>query len=340
MILVTGATGFLGSHLMLQLLAQDAKVALKAMYRSDASIEKVKQFFDFFNKAKDFDRIIWVQADILEIPSLASAFEGVNYVYHCAALISFDPADEEKHRKTNIEGTANVVNFSLDFNVKKLLHVSSTSALGDLLPHEIIVSESTEWNPEVAHSDYAISKYGAEMEVWRAQQEGLKTVIVNPGVIFGIVTNTNDWKTGSAKIFDAIAKSNKFYTKGATGFVGVSDVVLIMITLMNSKITNEKFVLVSENIKYQKLTDLIAKNLNQKPATSYAPKWLTEMAWRFDWIACNIFNQKRKLSKSMAHSLHSKDFYDSSKITEMLGFEFQSIENIIAEMAIPYLKQH
>ena len=112
MILVTGATGFLGSNLLLKLLYQNANTSLRAIYRSEESLQKAKNFFQYHNQSQTFDRIDWIQADILDIPKLSVAFEGVEFVYHCAALISFDPADEEKLRKTNIEGTANVVNYS------------------------------------------------------------------------------------------------------------------------------------------------------------------------------------------------------------------------------------
>ena len=340
MILVTGATGFLGSHLLMKLLDQNANARIRAMYRKQENLEKTKLFFDHFHKPQLFSQIVWIQSDILEIPTLANAFDGVDFVYHCAALVSFDPADEDNLRKTNIEGTANVVNFCLDFNIKKLLYVSSIAALGDLLPHETIISETTEWNPEIAHSDYAISKFGAEMEVWRAQQEGLDVLIINPGVIFGTVTHKEQWHTGSAQIFSTVAASNQFYTKGTTGFVCLSDVVSIMVQLMQSDIKNEKYVVVAENINYQQLTNSISKNLKKKPAKIYAQKWITHLAWRIDWIAANIFNQKRTLSKSLAKSLHANDVYDNSKIVQTLQYDFRPLDDCISEIAAAYLASH
>ena len=156
MILVTGATGLVGSHLLIALLEDNQTV--RAIYRNTASIEKTRSLFQLYDKEYLFKSIQWIPADITDVTSLSVAFENIEFVYHCAALISFDPKEEEELRKTNIEGTANVVNFCIDFGIQKLCHVSSIAALGDLKEHETIITESTEWNPEFSHSDYAISK--------------------------------------------------------------------------------------------------------------------------------------------------------------------------------------
>ena len=206
MILVTGATGLVGSHLLVQLLQENE--AVKALYRSKEQIEKVKNVFAFKNQTVLFDKINWVKGDITDIPTLEIAFEHVTHVYHCAALISFDPSDEAALRKINIEGTANVVNCCIAFGIKKLCHVSSIAALGSPKDHEVTINEQSEWNPEELHSDYAITKYGAEMEVWRGQQEGLKVLIVNPGVIFGPCF----WNQGSGAFFTTVKKGIPFFT--------------------------------------------------------------------------------------------------------------------------------
>jgi len=330
MVLVTGATGLVGSHLVLHLLENGDNVS--AIYRSEKSIEKTKSLFELYKKTELFPKINWIQADINEIPSLEIAFQNIEYVYHCAAFISFEPTDEEKIRKINIEGTANIVNFCLAKNVKKLCYVSSIAALGDLPEHEQIITEETDWNPEKPHSDYAISKYGAEMEIWRGQQEGLEVVVVNPGVIFGI----GDWNEGSGKIFTTVAKEYKYYTKGSTGFIAVTDVVRIMILLMKSTVSGERYVLVAENIIFQDLIDTIAESLKVKKPTDYAKKWMTEIAWRLDWFRAHLLFSKRKLSKAVARSLHTTDVYSNEKIKQELGFEFTAIKPFVKEIARYY----
>ncbi len=326
MILVTGGTGLVGAHLLLHLTEFEEKVS--AIYRNESKIELTKKLFSEANKSSFFDKIVWIEADILDIPSLEKAFVGVDFVYHCAALITFDPNDEDKLRKTNIEGTANIVNLCIDFKVKKLCHVSSIAALGDLKEHDKEITEETEWNPEVFHSDYAISKHGAEMEVWRGFQEGLDVVIVNPGVIFGSMI----WKDGSGAFFTKIKKGFPFYSKGSTGYIGVNDVVKTMVLLMKSDISGERFALVSENISFDKIIFTIADKLKVKKPSFEAKPWMTSLAWRIDAVLSFIFRKKRKISKFSANSLHAQETISNSKIKNALNYNFQSIDNVLDEI--------
>jgi dihydroflavonol-4-reductase len=337
MVLVTGATGLVGSHLVLHLLGNNENV--RAIYRSRASVEKTKSVFAHYGKSDLFHQIEWVEADICDVPSLAAAFQNVNFVYHCAASISFDPADEDEIRKINIEGTANIVNFCLEFHVKKLCFVSSIATLGSrnfgTKEHELSISEETEWNPEASHSDYAISKYGAEMEIWRGKQEGLEVAVINPGVILGPCF----WHSGSGEIFSRIANGLPFYTKGITGFVTVNDVVKLLVQLMKSGINGERFITVSENISFEEALKIVAKSINAKAPSVYGKPWMTAISWRFDWILSNVFQMKRRLSKSMAHSLHSTTVFSNGRVKSALGFEFEAIEPYILKIGKDYPKK-
>jgi dihydroflavonol-4-reductase len=328
MILVTGGTGLVGAHLLLHL--AENETAIRAIYRSEKKIEKSKKLFTLYNKENLFSKIEWIKADILDVPSLEVAFKNIDYVYHCAAQISFDPKDENLLRKINIEGTTNIVNFCIDKNVKKLCHVSSIAALGDLKETETILNEEIEWNPEASHSDYAITKYGAEMEVWRGQQEGLQVVIVNPGVIFGSTL----WKEGSGEFFTKIKKGFPFYSKGSTGYIGVFDVVKIMQLLMKSSISGERFSLVSENTSFEEIISKIALKMNAKKPNFEAKPWMTSLAWRLDWLVSKIFRTRRNITKYGANSLHSDEIISNEKIKNALNFEFQSIDIVLDEIVI------
>jgi dihydroflavonol-4-reductase len=326
MVLVTGGTGLVGAHLLLHLAAQEDSI--RATYRQAYTIKKTLALFQFCHKEHLFTKIDWIQADITDIPALEIAFENVDYVYHCAAKISYDPNDENQLRKVNIEGTANIVNLCLDHAIKKLCHVSSIAALGDLAAHESVITEETEWNPEAPHSDYAISKHGAEMEIWRGQQEGLEVVIVNPGVIFG----AGFWQQGSGAFFTYIQKGFPFYTKGTTAYVGVKDVVALITRLMNSSISGERFIIVAENLSFQKVIFTIADCLRVKRPKREAKPWMLAFAWRLDWLISLLFRTKRKLSKYSASSLITADFISNDKIKNALNFEFQSIEAVIKDV--------
>ena len=288
-------------------------------------MKKVKNVFAFHHQTALFDKINWVKGDITDIPSLEIAFENVTHVYHCAALISFDPNDEDELRKINIEGTANVVNCCIDFGVKKLCHVSSIAALGNPKDHETTITEETEWNPEELHSDYAITKYGAEMEVFRGHQEGLEVVIVNPGVIFGYGFP----KKGSDVIIQSVKKGLSFYTKGNIGIVSVEDVVKSMTQLMKSNSNGERYTIVGENISTKALLDFIAEELKLKKPSIEATKWMTSIAWRMDWLISKLLNRKRKLVRSTANSSHTTTTFDTSKIEKELNFTFQKKESYL-----------
>lgn len=327
MVLVTGGTGLVGAHLLLHLIENGESV--RAIYRSKKNIQKTHSLFSLNKKKTLFDQIEWVQADIIEVPSLELAFENIEYVYHCAALISFDPKDEDLVRKTNIEGTANIVNFCIAKNVKKLCFVSSIAALGDLKENEKIITEETEWNPEKPHSDYAISKYGAEMEIWRGQQEGLNSVIVNPGVILG----PRIWEKGSGILFKSIENGFPFYSTGTTGVIAVKDVVKIVVQLMKTEIKNERFTLIAQNIVFQDLFNSIADSLKTKRPTIYVNPFVTNILWRLDWFVSAVFRTRRKLDRATAIASYSKNTYSNEKIQTVLETNFIDIHQYIQEIS-------
>ncbi|TRX01229.1 NAD-dependent epimerase/dehydratase family protein [Flavobacterium gawalongense] len=327
MILVTGGTGLVGAHVLLHLIESGENV--RAIYRDTKSIEKTKNLFNLYKKPGLFATIEWIQADIIDIPALEKAFDGIDYVYHCAALISFDPKDEDLVRKTNIEGTANIVNFCIANTIKKLCFVSSIAALGDIAPHENYITEETEWNPEKPHSDYAISKYGAEMEIWRGQQEGLNVIIVNPGVIIG----PGFWEQGSGQLFMKVKKGLSFYTLGSTGFVAVTDVVRIATQLMKSEIRNERFTLIAQNMVFRDVLNTIADALKVKKPTIHAKPFLIEFGWRMDWLMSTIFQQKRELTEATAKASYSRKEYSNEKIKTFLKTDFLDIHQYIKEIS-------
>jgi nucleoside-diphosphate-sugar epimerase len=329
MVLVTGGTGLVGAHLLLKLLQEGESI--RATYRSIDSLQKTKNLFEIYNTQDLYEKIEWVEADILDIPALEIAFEQVEIVYHAAALISFDPKDEEKLRKTNIEGTANIVNLALDFGVKKLCFFSSIAAMGTPLASQNAVDETTEWISEQPHSDYAISKHGAEMEVWRAFQEGLDCIILNPGIIIG----PGFWDSGSGPLFRLTSKQNSYYSIGTSGFISVLDVVQVAIQLMKSDVKGESFCLIEENYSYQEILYTIANAMNKKIPNQRLKPWMTTVAWRIDWLLSFFLNRKRILSKATAKSLHEKTTYLNHKIKN-LGFEFQPILPYIKEVTLIY----
>ena len=335
MILVTGGTGLVGSHLLFQLLKSN--VSIRAIYRQENTLKRVKHVFSYFSDDADalFNQIEWVEADLNNIPQLQDAFKDITHVYHCAAIVSFEPNKYHLIRKINIKGTANIVNLSISNKIKKLCYVSSISAIGHHTNPEVLIDEKTDWNPEDDNSIYAITKYGAELEVWRGTQEGLDAVIVNPGIILG----AGYWNGGSSgNLFKRIYNGMPYYTLGITGYVDIWDVVKAMQQLMNSNIKNEGFILVSENISFKALQTKTAEELQVKPPNKEAKPWLLAIAWRLDWLKHKLFGKPRILSKQVAKSAINISKYDASKLKTTLNFEFKPINTSIEEVSLLYLQ--
>lgn len=334
MILVTGGTGLLGSHLLFKLVSNNETV--KAIYRKPEKLENVKNVFSCYTDDYEsiFDKIEWIQSDLLDIPQLTEAFKNVTHVYHCAAFVSFEPNKFNLLRQTNIEGTANIVNLCLAFNIEKLCHVSSIATLGNTL-NNAPITEETIWNPEDDNNVYAISKYGAEMEVWRATQEGLDVVIVNPGVILG----AGIWRYGTGNLFKKAHKGLKYYTKGTVALIDINDVVNIMIALLKSDIKNERFVLVAENWTYKQFLQTLASSVNANLPKKIAKPWLLNIACKLDWLKHILTGKRRQLTKHLTRSLTSETNYDNKKIKSALNYKFKDINESITEIGSIYQKQ-
>ncbi len=337
MILVTGGTGLVGSHLLLDLVKSGKKV--KAIYRNQSKLSEIKKVFSYYVPAKEaaflFDSIDWVEADILDIPSLDEAFKNIKYVYHCAAVVSFKTTNAKQLRTTNIEGTANIVNSCIKFNVEKLCHISSISTM-DLALGENQITENFTWYPEKDHSDYAISKYGAEIEVWRGTQEGLSAVIVNPGVIIG----PGFWNNGGGQLFKKIDQGLNYHFPKTTGFVGVLDVSKASILLMDSSIENEQFILVSENLSFKSVLALVAESIHEKSPKNPLKPWMVVIGWIYQSFANMLWGAEKQLSKNDYKSLFQHSYYSNEKVQEKIGFSFSPMNEVIKETGEIYRKEY
>ncbi|MFS4415968.1 NAD-dependent epimerase/dehydratase family protein [Maribacter sp. 2307ULW6-5] len=334
MVLVTGGTGLVGSHLLYQLCRSGAET--KALYRSESGLEKVKKVFSYYTDAPGalLERIIWVKGDILDLPSLETAFEGVKTVYHAAALISFDPKQHRNLEKTNVEGTANVVNLCIAHKVKKLCHVSTIGCIGRS-PNGEEANEETPWNAQ-HHNVYALSKKMAEMEVWRGTQEGVPAVIVNPGVVLG----PGFWTSGSGRFSTAAQKGGAFYPPGGTGFVSVSSVVGAMLALMASKAQNERFILVDGNKSYRELLTAIAQHLGVRPPTRELAPWQLHLGRFLETCASLFTGRERRLTKDTIKGLLQRQWYSTEKLEQTVTLKKTPLSDTLAFCCAQFKKEN
>lgn len=334
MILVTGGTGLLGAHLLYKLTSEGAQVC--AIYRDKSTLESVEKVFSYYSESSEalFEKIRWVQADITEVPALSNAFENVSMVYHCAADISFDYRNYNKTRQVNVVGTANVVNLCLSNKVSKLCYVSSVAAIGEDVKKPI--TEETHWNPENnSNNIYAITKYDAELEVWRATQEGLDAVIVNPGVIIG----PGFWNACTGEIFTKVSKGFNYYASGVVGVIDVNDVVKSMVLLMNSNIRNEQFILVSENISYKDLISTVQMSVGLKGKLREVTKWQLLFYMQIERVLSFILRKKRTLYKANITSAFKQLNYDTSKVKKTIGVNFIPVVESINNTGVLFKKE-
>ncbi len=324
-IFVTGATGLVGSYLVRHLLAQ-GKNNIRALRRSESNTKLVADFYDL---------VTWVEGDILDLPSLEDAMDGVQQVYHCAAMVSFEPRNVARMMKVNVEGTANVVNTAMFRGVEKLVHVSSIAAIGRNL-RQPDVTENSKWQRSPINSNYAISKYLAEQEVWRGSVEGLAVGIVNPSVVIG----AGDWSGGSAALFQRVSDGLKYYSAGATGFVAAQDVARFMVLLMESEMSEERYILNGENQTYQWFFEKVAQALGKNPPTFRVTSFLSEVAWRIEWLRSKLTGKDSIITKETSRTAQHRFFYDNNKSKTAFNFEYTAIEKAIADTAAAFKKEH
>ena len=318
MILVTGATGFVGSELISQLLLRGEKI--RAIKRITSRIPR------FLADEKDLE---WFDADILDYFALSDAMDGISCVYHCAALISFQSKDKKEMLKVNVEGTANLLNVCMEKNIGRFLHVSSIAAIGES-KKAMLITEKDHWELVSGQSAYSVSKYKSEMEVFRAAAEGLHVVIVNPSIIIG----KNAGKEGSGQLFESIRTGLNYFPGGSSGYVDVVDVAKIMILLMESNIRDERYIINAENLSYKEFFSKIALNFGKKSPSVALKPWMMYLAWLGSKIITPITGKRFGLSLETVRSAFKKHQYSNEKIKKTLNFNFKPLDESISEICL------
>lgn len=324
-ILVTGGTGFIGSYIIKELVENAYEV--RATRRQGSKVPS-------FISPSTIARVEWVDADIMDIVALEDAMDGISAVIHSAAIVSFSNSDKDKIYNVNVQGTANVVNAMLERNVPRLVHISSVAALGRTKVNTH-VSEEKKWQENNLNTHYAISKYRSEMEVWRGIAEGLDAVIVNPSTALGY----GDWHATSCRIFKSIYDEFPWYTTGVNGFVDVEDVARATRLLIESPISEERFILNGENWDFQTLFNTIADGFEKKRPRLKATPFLGGMAWRMEKLKSLFSGKKPLLTRESARVAQSHTFFSNDKLLAVLpGFSFTPLQESIQKSCKKYLQ--
>jgi nucleoside-diphosphate-sugar epimerase len=332
--LVIGATGIVGSHVLLELLQNNENVVATKQKNSD--ISKVKELFDYYGNqaASYFDKIKWIDVDIQDVFSIEENLDQHSTVYHCAGLVSFDNKDRTKLKQLNELGTKNVVDACLFKKVKALCFVSSIATINNS-DYTLPLSEDVFWKKKGNESDYAWSKYNAEREVWRGMQEGLNAVIVNPGIILSPVF----WSQSSAKLFDVCFKGNKFYTNGLAAYVMAPDVAKTMLGLMHQQQYGNRFILAENDHSFKEILGKIQQAFGKPAPSIQISAFALRLAQILEFFMVIFTRKERKLSRTVLTSAHNTQRYSNKKVKACLGYEFKPIHTGIEEICRYYSLQ-
>lgn len=320
MVFVTGATGLVGSYLLVELSRRGEKI--RAMKRKHSSVESVKQLFQEFDMSDAFEQIEWMDADLLDVTIWSELLKEVKTIYHAAAVVSFDKKSKNQLHEVNVIGTKNLVNAAIAENVPELVFFGSIATL-DRGPNEAVIDEKSNWNPEIKHSPYAISKRKAEMEVWRGSQEGLKVLVVYPSVIIGSL----DGKRESERIFRWANKKKMWGTLGETGYIDVRDVAYCTAELVKLGKWSEGFLLNAAHLSYLEVLQIVRRNWGLSPAQSLTNgqlKWIQKLS------SIGQFLGMPHLSRANYEALTGKTVYTTEKLEQYLPHTFYTIEEALA----------
>lgn len=335
MILVTGGTGLVGSHLLFELVKKGEQV--RALCRSARSTKKTLKIFSYYsaNAQELFDLIDFAEGDVTDKASVQQACEGVDEIFHCAAYVSFNPADHDTIMATNHGGTANVVDICLDSGIKKLHYISSIASLGNATGSEE-VSETTEWKEGETHSSYSLSKLEAEKEIFRGIAAGLDVCLVNPAVILGAA---GDWTSGSAAFFPTLWKGLKYYPPGTIACVDVRDVVAILLKLRDEKIYGERFILVSENLSFKDFFTMIADSIGRPRPTKALKPFIGNLAWRLEKFRSKITGNAPLITKDSIRSGFDTTRYSNKKLSAFIDYVYIPVEKSVKDIGQMFLKE-
>lgn len=306
-IVVTGATGLVGAHVVACLLAQGKKVCAVRRETSDIGyVERIVRYYGI----EVAGNLEWVVGDVRDRLAMSEIIKGAAEVYNCASMMSFDKKERDLMWSVNVDGTANVVEVALESNVESFCHLSYVGAIGHTSDGSQI-DEMTVYQPDDKRTVYSQSKFRQEMEVWRGIEHGLNAVIVNPGIVVGPYSESE-----KAIMAGDIASELGI---GSMGYVDVRDVAKAMTELVEAKKYGERYILVSENISTTKLKEMYEKEggVALKRNMSSIGKALKKA------IAGN---------KTLADSVKiaGSRIYVSKKVKEAINIEFTPIEQSIA----------
>lgn len=321
---ITGATGLVGANLAEALLAAGHRV--RATRRATSRLEHVA----------DLD-IQWVEAPLSDTEALTRTFDGADAVFHCAAAVTVRDEAPPWVIAANVEGTGNVLRAFHDAGAGRLVHCSSTVAVG-LSEDGQPCDEGARWNfREYGLDDgYATTKYQAELLVRAAAAEGMDAVIVNPTFMFG----PRDARPSSGEMILSVARGAvPGHPPGVNNFVDVRDVCRGMIAAWERGRAGERYILGGHNMRYEEIFRAIAGVVGVRPPRLAVPWVLSAIGgWGGD-----LYQQLTGRDAPLNSATVRWGYCDAYKFThararDELGYQPGPVEPAIAD-AVAWFRQ-
>lgn len=322
MIAITGATGHIGNVLARELLSRKEKV--RAV---------IPDFEDTF-ALKNLDIEI-VKGDVRDVNSLINAFNGIEYVYHLAGIVSIGSGMAKKIHEVNVKGTKNVIEACIINKVKRMVYVSSIHAFTEP-PHGIPILEAKEFDPNKVVGHYGKSKAEATIEVLKAIDRGLDSVIVHPTGVIGPyefkLSNTGQ------VISDFLNKKLFAYIDGAYDFVDVRDVAIGIIQACEYGRTGENYILSGEQITIKNILKILEEETGIKAPKTKIPICLAKLSAPLFELYYRLMRQQPIFTFYSITTLMSNSLTSCDKATKELGYKARPIRESIKDTITWFMK--
>ena len=321
--LVTGATGFIGSSLVRELLKDGVEV--RVMVRENSDTRNIDGL--------DVEK---VYGDIRDGESVKAALQGCDTFYQTAALYAFWVPNNKEFYDINVEGTKIALNAALEQGVEKVVYTSTIVAVG-CYEADNPINEEAEYNLWETGDHYCRSKYLGEVEAKKFCEKGLPLVIVNPAGVIGV----RDIKpTPSGKmIVDVINGKIPGYIDGGINFVDVEDVARGHILAAQKGRVGERYILGNENLSIKDYYELIGEVSGVEPPKRKIPYFLAIMLSYGYQLASSITRKPPVLTPSMVRMGSKYAYYDCSKAVNELGLPQTPIRETV-EKAVKWFQEN
>lgn len=322
--LVTGAAGFIGSHVVRLLLEQGRDVRAMIMHGENT-------------KNIDGLDVEKVEGDVTDADSVKAAMKGCDRVFHLAAIYALWLPNRRKMYDVNVTGSQNVLWAAYKADVEKVVYTSSIAALG-VEDAEAPSNEKTPFNQIDKANDYVFSKYLSDQDAKVFAREGLPLTIVNPGFPFG-ARDIAPTPTGQI-LLDIVNGKTPGYFDAGFNIVDVEDVARGHVLAEEKGKVGESYCLTNQNVKMKEFLDLVMDVTGVRIKLRKIPiRVAIGMGYLLEYRSDNVTHQRPVISGKALRYAKQYLFYDNTKAKEELGLEFTPIEESIRR-AVEWFKEN